>query len=177
MSNDIQTGTFRVRGIAGSVTFGTASTGTEQVGVGIEFLEGPNHGRRLVWFGSFTENAEDRTLESLRYLGWDNDDIADMSGIGSIEAEAVIEEEEGQDGKPRIRVQWINRARGPSFKNPMNDTQLRSFAARMKGKAVASRQKFDPKQAAASAANGQRRAPGSSRQDGPPPHTDDDLGF
>lgn len=173
MSTDIQTGTFRVRGVAGSATFGTASTGTEQVGVGIEFLDGPNMGRRLVWFGSFTENTEDRTLESLRYLGWDSDDISDMKGIGSIEAEAVIEEEDGQDGKTRIRVKWINRPRGPAFKKPMNEGELRSFSARMKGKAIASRQKFDPKTVAPASSNGQRRATGGGRDEQPPPPDDD----
>ena len=172
MSNELQTGTFRVRAIPGSQAFGQSSNGNEQVAVAIEFIDGPNHGRRAVWYGSFTEKTEDRTLEALRYLGWSNDDLFNMEGLGDVEAEAVLEEEEGQDGKFRVRVKWINRVRGPAFKTPLNDGQLKAFSQRMKGKAIATRQRVEQ--------SGYKPPPSSARNGGgyePPPHEDDNIPF
>ena len=176
-NNDLQVGTFRVRAVPGSAELGHASTGTEQIAIAVEFIDGPNKDRRAVWFGAFSENAVDRTLESMRYLGWDSDELADLSGLGSTEAEAVVAEDE-YNGKVRARIQWINRPRGPSLKNKMDDAQLRAFSARMKGKAIASRKALEAK-GYSPASNGnatqQRKPP--VRSDGPPPHTDEDLGF
>lgn len=170
MSNELQTGTFRIRAVPGSQDFGVSNNGNEQVAVAIEFLDGPNKGRRAVWYGSFTEKTEDRTLESLRYLGWSNDELFNMQGLGEAEAEAVLEEEEGQDGKMRIRVKWINRVRGPAFKNRLEGGDLASFSQRMKGKAVANRQKLE--------GGGFKAAPlGNGSRNEAPPHSDDDIPF
>jgi hypothetical protein len=170
---DLVTGTWRCRAIAGSQQFGMSGNGNEQIAIGIEFTDGPNKSRRAVWYGSFTEATEDRTIESLRYLGWSNDDFTNMEGLGSLEAEAVLEEEVGQDGKARIRVRWINRARGPMFKDALDDNRLKAFSARMKGKAVAKRQELESKGVIPKP--GQR--PAQQRGDEPPPHSDADFGL
>jgi hypothetical protein len=171
--SDLQVGTWRCRAVNGSQQFGTASSGTEQIAVAIEFTDGPNKGRRTAWYGSFTEKTEDRTLEALRYLGWSNDDIFAMEGLGSLEAEAVLEEETGQDGKTRVRVRWINRARGPSFKNPIAGDQLKAFSARLKGKALAKRLDLERNGIIPPADSPARTAVSASSHEAPP-HTDAD---
>ncbi len=172
MSNELQTGTFRIRAVPGSQDFGVSNAGNEQIAVAIEFLDGPNKGRRAVWYGSFTEKTEDRTLESLRYLGWSNDDLMNMAGLGEAEAEAVLEDEVGQDGKSRIRVKWINRVRGPAFKNRLDGGDLAAFSQRMKGKAVATRKKLEQA--------GFKPAPlgnGGARDEAPAHGDDDNIPF
>lgn len=166
--SELQTGVFRVKAVPGSQDFGVSGNGNEQVAVAVEFLDGPNKGRRSVWYGSFTENAADRTMESLRYLGWNNDDLFNMTGLGESEAVGVVEEEEGNDGKRRVRVKWINRVQGPAFKNRLDDVQLKAFSQRMKGKAVATRKKLEQ--------GGFKPAPvnGNASHEDAPAHSDDD---
>lgn len=126
---------------ATSAQLGFTKNDKEQIAMELEFLSGPNEGLRSTWYGYFTEKTTDRTLESLLIAGWDGVDIALCDGLGSTEFEAVVENEV-YDGKEQTKVQWINRARsGVVLKKQMNDGQRSEFAERMKGRALAMKQK------------------------------------
>jgi hypothetical protein len=133
-------GTYRARAVSGGL--GYASNGTEQLGVDFMITEGPNEGQHVTWWGYFTEKTADRTIESLRIMGWQGDDLCDLTGIDQNPVDLVIEAEEYEDkrtGEIRSvgKVRWVNRAGGLTIKDAMSPAQAREFAARMRGKVVA----------------------------------------
>lgn len=117
------------------------SNGNECIAVRFEFVGGPHEGKSIQWFGYFTPKTEDRTLESLRHAGWVGADMAALDGLGTTEVELAIADEE-YDGKVRSKVQWVNRASRVTIKDQLDGNALQSFAARMRGKALASAQKY-----------------------------------
>jgi hypothetical protein len=126
-------GTFRARAVAADLGF--AGTGTEQIAISFEFLDGENAGMHITYYGFFTDRARERTFESLRNCGWKGDDLSDLSGVGDNDVEIVIEME---DDRPRVR--WVNRLGGGlALGTRMTDEQKRRFAAEMRGYAVAFR--------------------------------------
>lgn len=129
-------GTYNARGV--SAQLGTTNDGKEQVAVDLVFTDGEFAGRHITWFGYFSEKTIDRTFESLRYLGWEGDDLADLRGVDRNDVSIVLEEEV-YEGKSRIKVRWINRGGGLALKQPMTADQARVFAARMKARAAAHR--------------------------------------
>ena len=168
-------GTFRARAVQGSATLGFTSGGKEQVGVQFQILEGEDTGKHITWYGFFTDKSTERTIESLRHMGWQGDDLSDLSTVGDRDAPdvlLVIEDElDDRDGTMRSRVRWVNRmGSGVAIKDKMDDAQARAFAARMKGAAVASRQKSATQRPATNRSSAQRGHE-------PPPHSDDDIPF
>ncbi|MBA3841074.1 MAG: hypothetical protein H0X39_00365 [Actinobacteria bacterium] len=172
-------GTHRAR--AQEWGLGVSSTGKEQLAVMFAFVGGEHDGKHITWFGYFTDGAVDRTLESMRHCGWDSDSLAELDALGANEVELVIEDEE-YDGKVRSRVKWVNRVAKLALKEQMNHVQVAAFAARLRGKTVASKQKYGTP----TASNG--RPAGSPRQasfggaddgyvPGDPGPSDSDVGF
>jgi hypothetical protein len=104
-----------------------------QIAVQFEILEGPYAGYTITWFGFFTEKTMQRTIESLRYCGWQDDDIIKMEGMGTLQVQIVVGHEEWE-GKPRAKVRWVNRLGGGTIKleSPMDMAQKRLFAAEMR---------------------------------------------
>src|SRR6185436_7953269 len=139
----IEAGKYRAR--ATDAKLGVAQTGSDTVAVAFELLDHP--GNHITWYGYFTEKTVERTMEALRYCGWTGDDVSDLAGIDANEVELVIEHEEDQKGTMRARVKWVNRpgSSKAQLKTEMNDSQKRSFAAKMKGYALASKAKIPPK--------------------------------
>lgn len=153
-------GTFKARGIEGAL--GYTSGGNEQVAVRLRIVEGDEAGHEITWHGYFTEKTTERTLESLRHLGWKGDDLFDLSGIDANDVSIVVEEEE-YDGKLQSKVRWINAAGGLAMKERMSEGDAKRFAQRMKGAAVASRQKTQ-----APAQNAKHRETRAADYDKPP---------
>lgn len=129
-------GKYRVRAVAHK--FGRAGTGTEQIAVDFEVAEGPYAGEHITWYGFFTDATEERTLESLRYCGWQGDDLTDLSTLGSEECEIDVGEET-YEGNRQLKVKWVNRpgSGGVAMKDEMSPDELHSFAQRMKGRILA----------------------------------------
>lgn len=184
MSNLVK-GNFKARGLTAAL--GYTSTGKEQVAVQLEILDEGFQGETITWYGSFSEQAAERTLESLRLLGWQGDDLFDLSGIGSKEVKAVLDEDE-YEGKIQLKVKWINGPGGLALKAPMNEGEARAFSQRMKGlvlshktKSAAGTSGTKPSSASsARAPSTQQRSqsrPQAGRRDEVPPPTDDDLPF
>lgn len=132
------TGEYLARGR--SAQLGKAGTGTVQVAVELEVIEGNYAGQHATWFGFFTEKTQERTLESLRLLGWQGDDLSDLKGIDRNDVKIVVEEET-YNGKTTAKVQWINAPGGMALKDPMSADQAKAFAAKMKATVIAQRKK------------------------------------
>ena len=148
-----------------------SSTGKEQVAVLFEILTPDAAEKHLTWYGFFTEATADRTIESLRYCGWQGDDLLDLTGLDTNEVELVVEDEE-YEGKINVRVQWINRVAALSLKVPLTGDKAKAFAAAMKGKIraldAAGGKRTPSKPASSSAPAGPPE---------PPPLTDADIPF
>jgi hypothetical protein len=124
------------RALAQSIQFGFAGADDKEQVV-VEFrLE---DGNSISYFGFFTEKTFKRTIESLRYLGWEGDDLSELpalaeAGMLTGEVDLVVDHEE-YDGKVTAKVKWVNKPGGGRVQlaKPMEADGLKSFAARMKG--------------------------------------------
>lgn len=155
--SEIKEGTYRAR--AREWEFGQSKTGTPYVAVRFELVD---LGEYITWYGYLTERTQDRTMESLRHCGWDNDDITRPTGLNEIEVELVVERET-YEGKTRAKVQWVNRIGGRALKvDEVDERTRRTFAAQMKAAAVASRKGMPVK---------------PPKPAEPPPISDDDTPF
>lgn len=132
----LTSGKFRAKGIAGAL--GYTSNGSPQVAVELRILDDGHAGDSITWFGFFSEKTQERTLESLRILGWKTDDLSNLDGITDNEVSVTMEEEE-YNGEVRLKAQWINRLGGIALKERMTPVQAKAFAQQMKGAAIASR--------------------------------------
>lgn len=164
------------KGRAKEWALGHSSTGKEQVAVLFEITAGEHQGKHITWYGYFTDNTVDRTLDSLRHCGWDGDNFVALEGLNRNEVELVIEPEEYQ-GKWHDRVKWVNRPSTIALKDPMSGEALSAFAARMRGKAVAHKQKYGAPTAPRTSTNGQRGPAAGPRDDEWRPPTDDDIPY
>jgi hypothetical protein len=154
----IEPGRYKAR--ATGAEMGFTNAGKEQIAIAFELTEQPGH--RITWYGLFRTELVgqekisqcQRSMEALRACGWKTDDLSDLAGITDNDVEITIDHETDQKGETRARVRWINAAGtgGPALKNVMPDAQKRSFAAKMKAAALASRAKMP-----APSANGQQR--------------------
>lgn len=159
-------------------TLGMTGTGKEQIVVFFRFIGGEFDGQGITWYGFFTDGTIDRTLDSLRHCGWAGDNIGELDGLDANEVELELEDDT-YNGKTTTKVKWVNRLSGPSLKNQMDATQVRDFAARMRGRAAAHKLKYGGPAAAAAPRSGARpaRAAGGGGGFDTPPPTDDDIPF
>lgn len=166
-------GTFKAKALGWGL--GLSNSGTEQVAITFGIVGGPHEGQTLTWYGSFSDQAIERTFESLRHCGWSGDNLAALTGLDANEVEIVVDEEV-YEGKARTKVKWVNRPRGPALKHQLSGPALDAFAARMRGAALAHKLKYGDQPAPRAA--GQRAANGEDYGEyGSPPPSDDDLNF
>ena len=119
-------------------------TGNEEIRVLCEILdEGDAKGVTRTWHGYFTEKTAERTIESLRYMGWKGDDITNISLEPGTKFQIVIKHEE-YEGKTQEKIAWINRLQSVYVGQPMDASRKSSFASRMKGLVLASKQPGSP---------------------------------
>lgn len=149
------------KGRAQEWAYGRTSQGHTQIAVAFAILDGEHAGRTLTWFGHFTEKTVDRTLDSLRHCGWDGDDPSDLTGLDRNEVQLVIDDEE-YNGQTRTKIQFVNRLGGLALKDQLSPDEVRAFAARLRGRAVAHKQKY----------GGQPAAPKTSSRAGYPGDND-----
>lgn len=164
---------------AEDIDFGVADTGSEYVAMSFCIMEGPHQGDRYTWRSYFntSENAE-RSLKSLRYCGWDGDDLESISSEQLHNLVQVTIEHQEYEGKTYPRIVWVNQLGGLAIKTKMDESTKRAFAQRMRGLAM---------KIPRSLANGvksedrptQQPSPQQENRDdfAPPEHTDDELPF
>jgi hypothetical protein len=133
-------GKYRARAVEWSQVTENERTGNEEIRTLFQITEeGPDSGSNITWRGYFTEGTAERTIESLRYMGWTGNDITDIQGLDANEVQLVIKHEE-YEGKPQAKVAWVNRLAQVYMGQPMSADKKKAFAARMKGLVVASAQ-------------------------------------
>lgn len=145
----------------------------ECIAVLFDYVDQNGEAGSIQWWGYFTEKTWERTLDSLRYMGWQSDDLGNLDGLDANEVELVLDEEE-YDGKKRLKVQWVNRLQALYIKDPMDAQERVSFAARMRGRIAQHNQQNGGQRRAAAAPR--NAAGGGGGFVGPPP-TDDDIPF
>lgn len=119
---------------------GESTNGKEQVAICFELTEGEFAGRRLTWFGYFaTDKNSENTLKALRNCGWKGSDLWDVTKQELNQPVSLAIEEEEYEGKWHNKVNWVNSPNGGGIKleKPMDQLKARSFAERMKAKAMA----------------------------------------
>lgn len=119
-----------------NVQWGKTNGGGEQIVVPLRIVEGPHANKVRTYFGYFTEKTRDRTMESLRYMGWTGDDLLNLGPLDQL-VEIVVEHDEYK-GDVRDRIAWINARGGGKIKlnNPMGESELRIFAQSMRQRAA-----------------------------------------
>lgn len=132
----------------------------------------------LTWTGWLSEGAFDRTVESLRTMGWAGDDLENVTGL-TAEVELVVQNEE-YEGNVYPRIAFINRL-GGALGAKMTADKAQSFAAAMRSRIRALDAAGGRKPAAKPA---QRQVPVHNFQappqdlgPEPPPHDDFDVPF
>ena len=97
----------------GNGWLGTSKTGTDFIRVPLLIeTEGDQHGREIVWQGWLSEKAVKRTCDTLDAAFGREWDIPTLNAgkapwVGK-QCRITIEAEEGEDGKVRQRVKWLN---------------------------------------------------------------------
>lgn len=158
---------------------GETDKGNEQIAVNFDILTPDAEVSTIVWYGYFTDKTWERTVESLRHMGWTGTDLADVNGLDANEVELVVEDET-YEGKTFPRVRWVNKPGGGgiALKAPLTGDRAKSFAAQMKDK-IKALDASGPKKTAPAAPRARSSAPPPSHigDNGAPPLTDDDIPF
>lgn len=102
-------------------------------------------GRIHPWFATWTENTQERLIESLTYLGMKGDDLAKLEEEALDETVQIViehEQRERKDPKPgeprtytQVKIAWVNRLGSGTvtLQNPMSTNDVAVFAASMRG--------------------------------------------
>lgn len=131
----IPAGMYEVRGIEGSDQIGEASTGTEQVVIDVEIVNGPLpngdpelKGQTMQTVMPFTDKAMPYSLERIRLMGWEGGDS--FAGIGKNIVKAIVKYEIF-DGRRNMKVDIYTGGGRIVMETQMNDTQKRAFFAKL----------------------------------------------
>lgn len=152
----------------------------ETIGVQFQITTENAEFNHITWYGFFTEKTWERTIESLRYCGWEGDDIAELTdsrgGLDKNEVELVIDDEDYK-GNLVAKVKWVNRV-GVALKAPLQGDRLKAFSASMRSQIRAKDASEGRKPAPRSQPAGPRPTEAVRAEDfGPPPMSDDDIPF
>lgn len=141
----IAAGTYKAKAIKAEAGK-SANKGTDQVSVLFNIESGPHAGQEITWIGYFTEKTADRTIDSLMICGWDGEDYTMFSGVSKntvdivVEHETYVHEASGEE-RTRARVAWVNDPNRVVGGKPMSAGELTDFAARMRGRVLAMKEK------------------------------------
>ena len=128
-------GTYRGRAITSTAKL-IRSKNKNTPGIEVVIDMGPQG--TMTWTGWITGGATEFTIRSMRAMGWQGDDLADLSTLGTKECEVVVVEEEYK-GNYYPKIAFINElgGRGNASSQEMTDAERRAFAAEMRGTVLA----------------------------------------
>lgn len=141
---------------------GVSSKGSEYIAVTFVIDEGDFKGQKILWKGYFTQKTSRRTIEALRYCGWNGANFCELNGLDRNQVQLDVGEDDYK-GETYPKVQWVNQIK--SEQGPMNDAQIKAFAERMNK--VAADVVVEPAKQPSTPADDNR----------PQPHTDEDDMF
>lgn len=137
---------YNARACSGA-SFAPSSNGNQQIAINMEIVDGEFAGESIAWIATFHDTPDkngvtgsERNIQSLQYMGWAGDDLAELVDISDEQARkllpevvSIVCEPDTYDGKTRLKVKWVNKPGGRfAFKEPVSKNDLRSFAAQMK---------------------------------------------
>ena len=140
---------------------------TKFLAVAFAISDGEFAGRIVSWQGWMTDNSWDRTVDSMKNMGFDTDDLRDLSQLTEeVSIDVQQEEYENDKGESVViaKVSWVN-ALGAAFGDPMDPDAMATFAEKMKGRL---RKK---------GLQGGGSSPAPRDEEGPPPIQDEDIPF
>lgn len=112
--------------------WGFTSTGAEQIGVLFNVTDGPLKGRSFVWYGSWSEAALPMTYDALTAIGWEGKALPTLRTDLKRGARAIGNfGYETYDGKTRLRLNFVNRARDIVFTTAMVEKDFHALGARV----------------------------------------------
>jgi hypothetical protein len=98
----------------GNGWLGTTTKGSDFIRIPL-LIDDPasdQHGREIVWQGWLTEKAAERTAKTLDEAFGREWDIKSLDAGNSVfvgqHCRITVEAEEGEDGKVRLKVRWLN---------------------------------------------------------------------
>ena len=127
MSEKIEAGIYKGRGVEGSAQHGTSKKGTEQVAIDLDI---PAIGRQVTTFLFFSDDAAPYALERLRALGWQGSDDPSFPGISTNEVDVQIKYET-YEGKENLKVEIATGGGRVTLKNTMSEQEKRGFMSRI----------------------------------------------
>ena len=122
----IAAGTYKGRGVTGSEQYGTTSKGNDQIVLDIDLVE---LGTRVSTFLVFSDNSAAFSIDRLRALGWEGNDLLNLVGIDRNEVDVLVKYELYQ-GEQKMKVEIMTGGGRVTLQDQMNDTGKRAFAAR-----------------------------------------------
>src|SRR6185437_8523035 len=123
-------------GIAGSEQYGLTKNGHDQIAIDLAFSGIDETGTTFL---PFSEAAAPYSVERLRALGWQGDDLSNLVGIDANEVDVLVKYEMW-DGKERMKIDVVTGGGGRVvLKETMDDKAKRAFAAKFKGLVSASK--------------------------------------
>jgi hypothetical protein len=151
MTMAIHAGTYKARATGETVLGTSKNKGTPFLEFYLAIIGGENAGGLVRWTGYFTENTNERSIQSLQTCGWEGEDLSEFAdgglhGLDANEVDIVVEIEtyqnaEGEE-RSRPRVAWINRAGGYLNRDAaMNEEMAKTFGDRMRGLVMKMREK------------------------------------
>lgn len=136
-------------------------TGTGKPQIAVEFTkeytdaEGNSGEESLTWYGYFTENARQITIDALKAMGWDaaadGHDIEKLHNTDRLlgnQCRVVVKHEADLEGEMRPRIAFVNKS-GAAVKEELPKDQISALAANIKGdliKAFGTESKAPPPQ-------------------------------
>lgn len=157
----IKGGIYQMRATDSDLGYTQGSDGSPpapQVAVLMEFVDGPYKSLTLTWYGFFTDKTKASTFRALRTLGWQGDDLSDLSTVRG-EAPCTIQVDTDLQGVPRANIRFIGGG-ALAMKNTMSDEQKKAFAASMKAFASTVKPEEKAKEEAKEAPKGDAKGPG-----------------
>lgn len=109
--------------------------GEPQAAITFSF-DADGRGQTMTYYGSFKEKAREFTIKALLACGLKGNNPAGALEIGK-EVSIVVENEEGQDGKTRSKIRWVNQAGG--IRNVIPQDLAKSKLAALEGAIMAAR--------------------------------------
>jgi len=127
---------YTMKAVAGGL--GKTQGGNPQLGVELQVVEENCRGERITWYGYFSDKAKEFAFRTLRTLGWEGDDLSNLTGIEKNEVRVLVAEEE-YEGKLSLKVKGVYPLGGAGLANPMTEAEAKAFAATMRGDVIAFR--------------------------------------
>jgi hypothetical protein len=120
----IQAGTYRGHAIEGTEQYGTTSNGNDQIVIDLMLTD---ISEKVSAFLVFSDKSAPYSMERLRALGWQGNDLSNLTGIHRNVVDVEVKYEMYQ-GKENMKVEI--RTGGVALKDKLDDKGKRAFAAR-----------------------------------------------